>query len=200
MSHYFDADPLAPSQPSQVTLVLPDLTVELTTDRGVFSRHAVDPGTRFLLLESPPPPPTGHLLDLGCGYGPIAVALARRSPGATVWAVDVNRRALELTEANAQASDAENVHACEPDDVPAGVAFDGIWANPPIRIGKPALHELLSRWLERLAPGGRAWLVVHKHLGADSLVPWLDDEGFATRRLRSRRGYRLLEVHARALP
>ncbi|MBW3610747.1 MAG: class I SAM-dependent methyltransferase [Actinomycetota bacterium] len=198
MSHYFDPEPSVPSQPRQVTLVLPDLTVELTTDRGVFAGHAVDPGTRFLLLEAPPPPARGELLDLGCGYGPIAVTLALRSPGATVWAVDVNHRALELTTANARAGGAVNVRACEPDAVPPDVRFAAIWANPPVRIGKPALQALLSHWLGRLAPGGRAWLVVHKHLGADSLLRWLGQEGFATERRRSRRGYRLLEVQARA--
>ncbi len=200
MSHYFDPDPTVASQPRQVQLVLPDVTLDLTTDRGVFAGHAVDPGTRFLLLEAPPPPPHGDLLDLGCGYGPIAVTLAHRSPDATVWAVDVNRRALALAAANARASGVGDVRARQPDDVPPDVRFVGIWANPPVRIGKAALHELLSHWLERLVPGGRAWLVVHKHLGADSLVAWLAGEGFATERRRSRRGYRLLEVQARTTP
>lgn len=200
MNHYFDPEPSVPSQPGQVTLVLPDLTLELTTDRGVFARHAVDPGTRFLLLEAPAPPAQGDLVDLGCGYGPIAVALAQRSPGATVWAVDVNRRALALTAANARANSAGNVRPKEPEDVPGDLRFAAIWTNPPVRIGKAALQTLLSQWLERLAPDGRAWLVMHKHLGADSLVRWLVDQGFPTQRLRSRRGYRLLEVHARPTP
>ncbi len=199
MSHYFDPEPSVPSQPRQVKLVLPDVTLDLTTDRGVFAGHAVDPGTRFLLLEAPPPPTQGDLLDLGCGYGPIAVTLACRSPDATVWAVDVNRRALALTAANARASGVGTVRPCEPGTVPPDVRFAGIWANPPVRIGKAALHELLAHWLERLEPGGRAWLVMHKHLGADSLVPWLAGEGFATERRRSRRGYRLLEVQARTM-
>lgn len=199
MNHYFDPDPSAPSQPRQVELVLPDVALDLTTDRGVFARHTVDPGTRFLLLEAPPPPTAGDLLDLGCGYGPIAVTLARRSPDATVWAVDVNRRALALTAANARASGVGTVRPCEPGTVPPDVRFAGIWTNPPVRIGKAALHDLLSHWLERLMPGGQAWLVMHKHLGADSLVPWLAGEGFAAERRRSRRGYRLLEVQARSM-
>ncbi len=200
MSHYFDPDPSVPSQPGQVTLELGDLTLELTTDRGVFARHAVDPGTRFLLLEAPAPPAEGDLMDLGCGYGPIAVALARRAPGATVWAVDVNRRALALTAANARASGTHNVRPRQPEDVPPDLRLAGIWANPPVRIGKAALQALLSHWLGRLAPDGQAWLVMHKHLGADSLARWLGGQGFATQRLRSRRGYRLLEVRARSDP
>jgi 16S rRNA (guanine1207-N2)-methyltransferase len=194
--HYFDRDPAAPSAPSAVTLALPDLTVRLATDRGVFSAGEVDAGTRYLLLEAPPPPATGTLLDLGCGYGPIAVALARRSPGATVWGVDVNRRALELCRANAAAAGAANVVVAPPDEVPAGVRFDGLWSNPPVRIGKAALHDLLGRWLARLAPGAEAWLVVHKHLGSDSLARWLDGEGWAVERRGSRGGYRLLRVAA----
>jgi 16S rRNA (guanine1207-N2)-methyltransferase len=194
VSHYFDDDPGPPSAPTTVALVLPDLAVQLTADAGVFSRGAVDPGTRLLLLEGPPVTQTGHLLDLGCGYGPITVALARRAPGATVWAVDVNRRARALTAANAEAAGCTNVRVAAPDDVAPDVRFAAIWSNPPIRIGKEALHDLLRRWLGRLAPDGRAVLVVHKHLGADSLTRWLAHAGHPTERLASRMGYRLLLV------
>ncbi len=194
VSHYFDVDPPVSSHPGTVRLVLPDVVLDLGTDRGVFARERVDPGTKLLLLEGPAPPPEGDLLDLGCGYGPIAVTLARRSPRARVWAVDVNRRALALTAANAEAAGAANVCAAAPEAVPEGVEFVGIWSNPPVRIGKAALQSLLVRWLARLAPGGRAWLVVHKHLGADSLARWLEGEGFPTVRLRSRMGYRILQV------
>jgi 16S rRNA (guanine1207-N2)-methyltransferase len=194
VSHYFDADPLAPSDRRQVRLVLPDLTLSLTTDRGVFSRDGVDPGTKLLLLEAPAPPAEGNLLDLGCGYGAVALTLAARSPAATVWALDVNRRALALTAANAEAAGCPHVRPVTPEDVPAELRFAAIWSNPPVRIGKAALHQLLARWLGRLEPGGRAQLVVHKHLGADSLAAWLDARGYPTRRRRSRMGYRLLEV------
>ena len=176
-----------------VPLVLPDLSVTLTTDRGVFARDAVDPGTKLLLLDGPVPPPAGDLLDLGCGYGPIAVALARRAPGARVWAVDVNRRALDLCAANAEAAQVE-VRTATPDEVPDGVRFAGIWSNPPVRVGKGPLHRLLAAWLDRLTPEGRAALVVHRHLGADSLARWLEESGWPTTRTTSRMGYRLLEV------
>ena len=194
--HYFDAAPTTPSRPSVVDLVLPDLQLQLTTDRHTFSPGAIDPGTKLLLLEAPHPERdgTGPLLDLGCGYGPIACALGRRAPAATVWAVDVNERARSLCRTNAQAAKLRNVEVVDPDAVPADIRFAGIWSNPPIRIGKPALHELLLRWLPRLAPGGRAWLVVHKHLGSDSLARWLDAEVGPTTRIGSRAGYRILEV------
>jgi 16S rRNA (guanine1207-N2)-methyltransferase len=194
--HYFDRQPDVASAPRSVPLVLPDLSVTLTTDRGVFARDAVDPGTKLLLLDGPPPPAGGDLLDLGCGYGPIAVALARRSPTARVWGVDVNRRALGLCAANAAAARVD-LRAVAPEEVPADVRFAGIWSNPPVRIGKAALHELLRTWLDRLAPDGRAALVVHRHLGADSLARWLEAEGWPTARTGSRMGYRLLEVRPR---
>ena len=194
--HYFDAEPAVASDRRTVPLVLPDLNVTLTTDRGVFARDAVDPGTKLLLLDGPPPLAEGDLLDLGCGYGPIAVTLARRAPRARVWAVDVNRRALDLCAANAEAADVE-VRTATPEEVPADVRFAGIWSNPPVRIGKAALHEVLTNWLDRLAPDGRAALVVHSHLGADSLARWLGEQGWPTTRLGSRMGYRLLEVRPR---
>jgi 16S rRNA (guanine1207-N2)-methyltransferase len=193
--HYFDVTPAAPSAPRTISMVLPDLTVELVTDRGVFSGSQVDPGTRLLLLEAPPPEPSDdNLLDLGCGYGPIAVALATRAPGATVWAIDVNERALELTRDNVARLGLDNVVVTQPDGVSPDAVFDGIWSNPPVRIGKAKLHAMLDTWLPRLRPGARAYLVVQKHLGADSLQRWLTEHSWPTERLRSRAGYRLLLV------
>ncbi|HWE55358.1 MAG TPA: methyltransferase [Acidimicrobiales bacterium] len=195
MSHYFDEAPSTVSRPGRVRLELPDVELELTVDRGVFSAGGVDPGTVELLRSAAPGARAGHLLDLGCGYGPIAVTLALRNPQATVWAVDVNRRALELAAANVVAAGvAGRVRAVPPDDVPETVTFAAIWSNPPIRIGKAALHELLRSWLPRLDADAAARLVVHKHLGSDSLAAWLATEDWAVRRLGSRKGYRILEV------
>jgi 16S rRNA (guanine1207-N2)-methyltransferase len=193
--HYFSASPQAPSQPTALRLDLPDVSFSMDADRGVFSAQRIDPGTKVLLLEAPPPPPAGDLLDLGCGYGPIALTLASRAPGATVWAVDVNERALALTQANAAAAGLRNVRAVSPDAMPADVRFAAIWSNPPIRIGKAALHDLLAGWLGRVADGGVALLVVQKHLGADSLHRWLEEQGWQVARRASRMGYRVLEVH-----
>jgi 16S rRNA (guanine1207-N2)-methyltransferase len=193
-SQYFEPAPDTPSQPTQVRLDLADMSLHLTTDRGVFSHGAIDTGTRFLLQEAPAPGSIGTALDLGCGTGAIACALARRAPSATVWAVDVNERARGLTISNAAANACVNVQASAPDDVPADVVFDLIWSNPPIRIGKPALHGLLVTWLGRLSPTGRAVLVVQKHLGADSLASWIATQGYNVTRLASRQNFRLLQV------
>ncbi|MFT3854575.1 MAG: methyltransferase [Ilumatobacteraceae bacterium] len=194
--HYFSERPGVASAPDEVELALPDVHLRLATDRGVFSHGRIDAGTKLLLLKAPAPPPTGDLLDLGCGAGPIALTLAHRSPGATVWAVDVNERARALCAANAAANGLGNVRVAAPDGVPATVRFATIWSNPPIRVGKAALHDLLLRWLGRLAPDGAAQLVVHKHLGADSLQRWLTDHGRDTVRTASSAGYRILRVSA----
>lgn len=195
--HYFDAAPAAASRPRTVRLDLPDRSLTLATDRGVFSADQVDAGTKYLLLEAPDPPTAGTFVDLGCGYGPIACTLAARAPAATVWAVDVNERALALCRANAEHNGLPNVRTVAPPAVPADLAVDLLWSNPPIRIGKPALRALLAGWLGRLRPTGRAVLVVQKHLGADSLQRWLVEEGWDCERIGSRTGYRLLAVQRR---
>jgi 16S rRNA (guanine1207-N2)-methyltransferase len=177
-----------------VHVVLPGLHLALATDAGVFSPGRLDPGTRLLLDTAPPPPAAGHLLDLGCGYGPLALVLAARAPGAAVWATDVNTRALGLCERNAAAAGLPNLRCLPPADPAIPARLDLIWSNPPIRIGKAALHELLGSWLARLTPDGAAFLVVQKNLGSDSLQRWLAEAGWAADRVAARAGYRVLRV------
>ncbi|QAY71859.1 class I SAM-dependent methyltransferase [Xylanimonas protaetiae] len=173
--------------------------VEVEVAPGVFSPGRVDLGTQVLLREVPTPPARGDLLDLGCGWGPLTLTLATESPEATVWAVDVSERALDLTRRNAERLGLGNVRACLPDDVPADVAFAAIWSNPPIRVGKDVLHGMLRHWLPRLAPtsadGEGAWLVVQKNLGSDSLARWIEAElDLPVERTNSAKGYRVLRV------
>jgi 16S rRNA (guanine1207-N2)-methyltransferase len=193
-SHYFDPVPVVTSKPRTVHLNVGELALELQADRGVFGSRGIDLGTRVLLREAPAPPPEGDILDLGSGYGPIAITIARQAPRARVWAVDVNERAIELTKTNAAAASVANVTACSPDEVPHEVRFVAIYSNPPVRVGKAALHELLVRWLGRLADGGRAYLVVQRNLGADSLGAWLAEQGYEVQRLKSKKGYRILGI------
>jgi 16S rRNA (guanine1207-N2)-methyltransferase len=197
MTHYFDERPSAASDPDTVALTVGDRELVLSTDAGVFSRHRLDAGTAVLLRKAPPPPLTGVALDLGCGYGPIACALAVQAPDLQVWAIDVNERARELTVRNAAAHGLTQVMVDAPDDVPETLQFDAIYSNPPVRVGKEAMHTLLDRWLHRLAPNGRAFLVVQKHLGADSLQRRLQGNGFDVDRLASSKGYRVLEATPR---
>jgi 16S rRNA (guanine1207-N2)-methyltransferase len=191
-AQYFDEDPTVASQPTTVDLYLPDLHLSLETDRGVFAYDQIDAGTKLLLARGPDAVLSGDVLDIGCGTGAIALTIAKRRPNVTVWAIDVNVRARDLCTRNAAANGLGNVHVCAPDDLPAEQRFAEIWSNPPIRIGKAALHALLLRWLPRLVPGGAAHLVVQKHLGSDSLQKWLTEQGWPTERTGSASGYRIL--------
>ncbi|SCE99694.1 16S rRNA m(2)G 1207 methyltransferase [Micromonospora chaiyaphumensis] len=195
--HYFTAEPTIPAQPREVEFSVAGRDYTLASASGVFSATRLDPGTAVLLRKAdlPAPDTTGPLLDVGCGFGPITCVLASTAPAATVWAVDVNQRARDLTAANAaRVGAARRVRVAAPDDVPADLAFAEIWSNPPIHIGKAELHELLLRWLPRLAPDGVAWLVVARHLGGDSLHRWLVEQGWQVDRHASQKGFRVLRV------
>lgn len=196
--HYFSARPATPEQQRQLRVRLRGADVAVTSATGVFSAERLDLGTSVLLREAPDPPPLGMFLDLGCGWGPLTLALAMAAPQASVWAVDVNERAIALTCANGEANGLAGVRAVPPSEVPADIAFDVIWSNPPIRIGKEALHALLMQWLPRLTPGGSAYLVVQRNLGADSLHAWLAGtlgSSYAVERFASAKGFRVLRVH-----
>ena len=198
--HYFTADPVSAGDLRALNVRLAGRELRLVTSGGVFSPDRVDLGTQVLLRDAPDPPTSGNLLDVGCGWGALTLSLALLSPHAEVWGVDVNRRALDLVRRNATAAGTTNVTAALPDDVPDDVRFDAIWSNPPIRVGKQALHALLLHWLPRLAPGASAYLVVQRHLGSDSLQRWLDEQlapdGYRVSRHSSAKGYRVLRVLA----
>jgi 16S rRNA G1207 methylase RsmC len=193
-AHYFNEDPEVPSARKRIDVSLPDGSFSIETDTGVFSHGRVDSGTKVLLMEAPALPVTGNVLDLGCGAGPIAMTMARRSPECAVWAVDINERARQLTRDNASLLGLTNVTVAPPDEVPDDVMFDVIWSNPPIKVGKQELHDLLNRWLARLSPDGHAVLVVNKNLGSDSLAKWLTELGWKVKRISSRQGFRVLTV------
>jgi len=200
VEHYFSARPASAGDDREVRLVVDGQAVLLTSGRGVFSSDRIDPGTSVLIQHAPHPPTSGSVLDLGCGYGPIACAIALRSPRADVLAIDVNERAVELTQTNAQRLGLDRLHAMQPERVEPTLRFAAIYSNPPIRVGKAVLHELLTTWLDRLEPSGRAYLVVHRHLGSDSLQRWLHEQSYAVERRVSVRGYRLLQVGPRPGP
>lgn len=195
--HYFSETPGSEYRLKEITVTISGREVTLTTAGGVFSPDHIDQGTAVLLDHLAEAPAGGDILDLGCGWGPIALALASHSPKSTVWAVDVNQRSLELTAANAKRMELSNIKCVTPDQVPADLKFSGIWSNPPIRIGKDALHELLLNWLPRLQKDAEAYLVVQKNLGADSLHRWLESElpkEFNTIRVETSKSFRVLRV------
>lgn len=192
--HYFTT-PTDPEHRRTIRATLFGTELSLETANGVFSGDGLDLATGVLLRSVDPPEGTPHILDLGCGWGPIAIGLAHACPGATVDAIDTNDRALALTRDNAVATGVgDRVRALRPEQVTDDVRYDEMWSNPPIRIGKEALHELLLQWLPRLHPGGSAYLVVGRHLGADSLQRWLIDQGWDCDRLASAKGFRVLRA------
>ena len=201
--HYFSASPASAENLRTIRVTLAGSEVEVTTAGGVFSPDRIDSGTAVLLTHMPPPPPGGHLLDLGSGWGPIALTLATEAPHATVWAVDVNERALDLVRRNAETLGLTNVNAVQPDDVPEDVSFRTIRSNPPIRVGKHELHGLLERWIPRLDERSDAWLVVQRNLGSDSLQRWLAASftpGYSVHRTATGRGFRVLKVRRHGRP
>ena len=195
--HYFTSTPDGDLRPRRISARIAGRDLEVTTAGGVFSPGHVDLGTRVLLDAVPDAPASGDLLDLGCGWGPISLALALGSPDARVWAVDVNQRALELVRRNCAELGVSNVNAVLPEDVPEDVRFAAVWSNPPIRVGKVELHALLERWLPRLEPDAEGWLVVQRNLGADSLLTWLTEmfEGrLEVDRISSAKGFRVIRT------
>ncbi|GGH46284.1 class I SAM-dependent methyltransferase [Microbacterium album] len=203
VDHYFTASPTSAENLRRIRVTLVGRTVELTTAAGVFSPERLDVGTSVLLANTPEPPSGGDFLDLGCGWGPIALSMALMSPRARVWAVDVNERALDLVRRNATSLGIDNVNAVLPEDVPEDVRFRAIRSNPPIRVGKSVLHGLLEQWIPRLAERSDAHLVVKRDLGSDSLQRWLAstfDEGYSVYRAATSKGYRVLRVRRHGTP
>lgn len=194
--HYFSPDPAKEKKLKPVSFEVGDLDFQMEAASGTFSQGGLDKGTKVLLTLHQDFPTKGTVLDLGCGWGPIAIAIARFSPESQIFAVDSNLRSLELTKSNALRYNLDNVKTYPPEELPQDVHFDEIWSNPPIRIGKVALHALLNKYIPRLTPGGRAVLVVQKQLGAESLKNWLAEEypTYTVERVLNEKGYWVIEV------
>lgn len=197
---YFSANPNSLDLRRTLHVDLRGHEVSVQVSNGVFSSSKLDLGTAVLLKHAPQPPENGRFFDIGCGWGAISLALGFESTNAQIYAVDVNERALELTDINAKNAGLNNIHtylvedALKEDELKD---IDLIWSNPPIRVGKDVLHNILLTWLPRLKVGGAAYLVVQKNLGSDSLIPWLSEnlgEDFSVEKYASSKGYRIIEV------
>ena len=197
--YFTDSAPASADETRLIEVSARGFDLSMRVSSRVFSGSKLDLGTRQLLSVAPDLPEGGTFLDLGCGWGPIATVMSRESPQSTVWAVDVNSRALDLTQRNAAANGARGVRTLKADEalaasIESDTRFDVIWSNPPVRIGKEAMHEMLAAWLGRLAPTGVAYLVVQRNLGADSLITWLNGQGFEASKFASKKGFRIIEV------
>ena len=171
--HYYTRDPQSASRPAECLFEYRGVSLNFTTDAGVFSRGEVDTGTR-LLLEALPEEMAGEILDLGCGWGVIGISIARKWPETRVTMADVNLRALELTRENAKRNRAE-VICTESDGMEAfaGKTFDAVVTNPPIRAGKQVIYKMFADAAGCLKPGGALYLVIRKQQGAESCIRYL---------------------------
>lgn len=200
VSHYFDSDPQSQSQRTDFTIKVGHTTLTMSSQSGVFSAKGLDKGTAVLLdwalNQQLPEIPSGSLLcDLGCGSGAIALAMATIYPHCTVHAIDVNARARELCQENAERNNLTNVVTIDPAQRNPEDLYALLWSNPPIRIGKTELHDLLRTWLHQLEANAYAHLVVSKNLGADSLMTWLNNQGIHAAKRASSKGFRIIEAH-----
>jgi 16S rRNA (guanine1207-N2)-methyltransferase len=174
--HYYSRKPNADSNPKYWDFTLNNSRFRFKTDNGVFSKNEVDFGSRLLIETFTLPEVDGPLLDVGCGYGPVGLALAKQNPNFTVHMVDINERALELSRDNAKANGVENVLIYESDKL-EGVKetnFSAILTNPPIRAGKKTVHDIFAQSKDKLASGGELWIVIQKKQGAPSAVDKLN--------------------------
>ena len=191
--HYFTPDPSAPHKPREIILRVLGLTLTMHTDAGVFSGDGLDPGSR-LLIESLPPL-SGRVADLGCGWGAMGVPLALKNPGAEVYLTDVNARAADLARKNIIQNQAKNATVYTGDGLQALQGpFQAVVTNPPIRAGKQVIYGLFAEAKEKLAPGGRLYVVIRKQQGAPSALKYLEALFGAAQVIERGGGYWVIEA------
>lgn len=169
-NHYYSRNQSIESKPLYWDYRLRDHIFQFKTDQGVFSKKEVDFGSRMLIEKFALPTIDGPILDVGCGYGPIGLALAKVFPNRTVHMVDINKRALHLAKENANLNQITNVEIYESDRFEQVKTrdFAAIVTNPPIRAGKRIVHDIFSESYQYLQRKGALWAVIQKKQGAPS--------------------------------
>jgi 16S rRNA (guanine1207-N2)-methyltransferase len=194
--HYFSSDPAAPKKTVSISIQAGGKEFQIEAASGTFSSSRLDAGTAVLLRQDDHFPKDGNVLDIGCGWGPIGISIAHAENKCKVFGVDINQRSIEQSNLNAASLGLANYTAMHSRDLPADISFSAIWSNPPIRVGKKVLHELMETYIPRLEPGGKAMLVVQKNLGADSFQRWLANRfpDAVVTRVATEKGYRVISV------
>ncbi len=189
--HYYSENPGVAHDEREVIFEVLDQRLNCTTDAGVFSRDGLDMGTRVLLEALPEL--RGRVLDLGCGWGPVGVALGRRDPALEIVMTDVNARAVELAARNLRANGVTNARAAQSDGFDrVDGDFDFIVLNPPIRTGKAVIYGLFAGAARRLRPGGEMYVVIRKQQGAESAQRYLETVFGRVERIARDKGYWVL--------
>lgn len=175
--HYYSRTQNVESDPKFWDFQLRKHSFRFKTDNGVFSKKEVDFGSRLLIEVFEPIDKSGKILDVGCGYGPIGLSLAKSFPEAMVHMIDVNERALALSVENAKLNHIDNIKVYQSDRLLTVVDkdFTDIVTNPPIRAGKHIVHDIFEQSYQHLSSGGTLWVVIQKKQGAPSALVKLEE-------------------------
>jgi 16S rRNA (guanine1207-N2)-methyltransferase len=195
--HYYSAQPQSTHITETHTCTLNNNTFTFTTGAGVFSKKGIDFGTRVLIDAFAPPKDTGDILDLGCGYGPIGISIAKSNPNRSIVMVDINQRAVELATQNAKKNAVDNVSVIASDGfdkVPDQKTFSVIITNPPIRTGKKVLYPLFEESASRIQTGGELWMVIQKKQGATSMESFLATLFEEVQIVKRKKGYVIMRA------
>ncbi len=190
--HYYTSKPQTESKPRHWTFKLLGHSFSFETDAGVFSKSEVDFGSRVLIDAFKMPNINGAILDVGCGYGPIGLSIANANPDRTVYMMDINERAVTLSQKNAQVNGVQNVRIFVSDGlsmVDTDVEAAAILTNPPIRAGKETIFRFYDGAYDRLVPSGELWVVIQKKQGAPSTVSYLEEKFSEVDIVEKKKGY-----------
>ena len=195
--HYYSNKPQTESKPRQWKFTLLGNTFTFETDAGVFSKSEVDFGSRVLIDAFEMPDVAGVLLDVGCGYGPIGLSIAKVHPEREVLMMDINSRAIGLAQKNAQLNGVQNVRIFESDGlsaVEASVKAAVVLTNPPIRAGKETIFRFYDSAYEVLVENGELWIVIQKKQGAPSTVSHLEEMFSEVDVVEKKKGYWIIRA------
>lgn len=194
--HYYSRTQKVESEPKIWDFTLRNQLFRFKTDNGVFSKKEVDFGSRLLIEAFELSNVEGPLLDVGCGYGPIGLSIAKSFPERHVHMIDVNERAIELAKGNAVQNSVHNVDIYE-SDILINVKefkFAAILTNPPIRAGKKTVHDIFEQSYEHLVPLGELWVVIQKKQGAPSAIEKLKELFTTVDTIDKSKGYFIIKA------
>ncbi|MET3684042.1 16S rRNA (guanine1207-N2)-methyltransferase [Alkalibacillus flavidus] len=193
--HYFSNSPQSQSRPFHFQTTINQVDLTFHTDDGVFSKKQIDYGTRVLLGQFVMPSVSGDVLDVGCGYGPIGIAVAKQFPEHHIDMVDVNERAVQLAKHNASENQVSQTDVFVNDrlDNLSNNHYAAVITNPPFRAGKSVVLSIIENSYKCLKRQGELWLVVQKKQGAPSLKTKMEEVFRHVEVVKRDKGYYVLK-------